>query len=321
MAIEDGKLLELYKKMLLARRMEEKHEYLLKEGKCPTFGHFSTGSEAVGVGAMGALSKDDVMIGSHRGFSEYIGKGMDPKDLWAEYLCKKNVLDGKAGIQVSDKGNNIPGMSACIGGMFAIAVGMAYAIKYKGEDRVVVVSYGDGGYNQADAHPSMIMASSWKLPLIFHVANNGYAQYTPTEEFLPTKNIAARGAAYNIPAQSIDGQRVDLVYEASQKAVDHARSGKGPYLLEYMTHRQCLHFTGDRGGYVDVVKRREWAKRDPIDLGRKLLIEKGIISEKDIDNLNREIEDIVEESLNHALNLPSSDINDLSSNVYASMDW
>ena len=96
MTIENEKLLDLYKKMLLTRKMEQKHEQLLNEGKCSTFGHFSTGSEAVGVGAMGALRKDDVMIGSHRGFSEYIGKGMDPKDLWAEYLCKKNVLDGKA---------------------------------------------------------------------------------------------------------------------------------------------------------------------------------------------------------------------------------
>ena len=242
---------------------------------------------------------------------------MAPNDIWAEYLGKKHILDGKAGIEISDKGNNIPGMGACIGSMFAMAVGMAYAIKYRKEDRVVVVSYGDGGYNQADAHPAMVMAASWKLPLIFHVPNNGYAEYTPTEEFLPTKNIAARGAAYNIPAESIDGQRVDLVCEAAQKAYEHARSGKGPYLMEYMTHRQCLHYSGDRGGYVDEDKLCEWSERDPIDLGRNILIEKGIVAEEDFDKIEAEIDNEVEESLNFAMNLPALTINDLSTNVFA----
>ena len=128
MALDNFKLLELLKKMVLARKMEEKHAELLADKKPIAFAHFSTGMEAVGIGAMTALRKDDVMIGSHRGFAEYIGKGMEPLDIWAEYLGKKHILDGKAGIQVSDRENNIPGMTACIGGGFAIAAGMAYAI-------------------------------------------------------------------------------------------------------------------------------------------------------------------------------------------------
>ena len=324
MSVAESKLTDLLKKMLLTRKMEEKHAALLKDKKPIAFAHFSAGMEAVGIGAMAALSKDDVMIGSHRGFVEYIGKGMAPVDIWAEYLGKKHVLDGKAGIQVSDKQNNIPGMTACIGGGYAMAVGMAYAVKMKGENRVVVLSYGDGGYNQSDAHPAMLIASSWKLPLIFHVPYNGWAEYTPSDEFIPTKSVAARGVAYNIPAESVDGQRVDLVYEAAKKAVEHARSGKGPYIMEYMTYRQSLHFSGDSGAYIGEAERRErakWAERDPIKLCKEMLVNRGIISESDFEEISSDIDSIVEDSLKQALDLPAPDVNDMYENVYASVDW
>jgi pyruvate dehydrogenase E1 component alpha subunit len=324
MSVENNKLLDLLKKMLLTRKMEEKYEALYKNNVTVALAHFSTGMEAVAIGATAALRKEDIMIGSHRGFGEYIGKGMDPLDIWAETLGKKKVLNGKAGVQLSDKGNNIPGMTACIGGGYAIAVGIAYAVKKKGEDRVVMISYGDGGYNQSDVHPAMVIASSWKLPLIFHVPNNGWAEYTRSEEFIPTKNLAARGAAYNIPAESIDGQRVDLVYEAAQRAMEHARSGKGPYFMEYMTHRQALHWTGDTGAYIDEKERTErlkWAKRDPIQLCKKMLIEKRVITESDFKKIDSDIDNILEESLKQAMGLPAPDINDMYENVYASIDW
>lgn len=323
MALDNVKLLELLRKMVLTRKMEEKHAELLAEGKPIAFAHFSTGMEAVGIGAMTALRKDDVMIGSHRGFVEYIGKGMKPLDIWAEYLGKKHILDGKAGIQISDRENNIPGMTACIGGGFAIAAGMAYAIKKREEDRVVVLSYGDGGYNQSDAHPSMVIASSWKLPLIFHVPYNDWAEYTPSDEFNPTKSIAARGAAYDISADSVDGQRVDIVYEAAQKAIEHARSGKGPYIMEYRTHRQNLHWSGDLGAYIDEKERearQEWGKKDPIKLCKEMLIEKKIITIKEFDEISRDIDNIVADSLEKAINLQYPTIDDMYQNVYASND-
>jgi TPP-dependent pyruvate/acetoin dehydrogenase alpha subunit len=322
MAIKDDALLELFKKMILTRKMEEKHQALLfKEKAKIAFGHWSTGQEAVGIGATAALKKEDVMIGSHRGFVEYIGKGMDPVDIWAEYLGKKNVLNGKAGIQVSDKRNNIPGMTSAIGGCYALAVGIAYALKMRGEDRLVWVSYGDGGYNQSDTHPAMIMASSLKLPLIFHVPYNGWAEYTRSEEFNPTKSVAARGVAYNIPAFSVDGQRIEVVYEAAKKAVEHVRSGKGPYITEYMTRRLANHFSGDQGGYIDEDERREWAKRDPIKLCREMLIKKGVISETDFKRIDAEMEHVMQNALKQAMALPDPDVNDLYSNVYASIDW
>jgi pyruvate dehydrogenase E1 component alpha subunit len=319
MPIEKNKMLELFKKMLLVRRMEEKHEAILKSNIKIAFAHFGTGQEAVGIGATAALRKDDVMIGCHRGFAEYIGKGMEPADLWAEYLGKKKILNGKAGIQISNRENNIPGMTACIGGSFAIAVGIAHALKNKKDDRVVMLSYGDGAYNQSDVHPSMIFASSLKLPIIFHVIYNQWVQNTRSEVFNPTKSIAARGVAYNIPAISVDGQRVDLVYEAASQAVEHARSGKGPYIMEYKTYRMALHWSGDRGEYIDDAARaekREWEARDPIKLCKEMLINQGIITKSDLPKLIAEIDNSVEESFQYALQLPNPDATDLYSNVF-----
>ncbi len=317
MEVSKNKLLELLKKMLLTRKMEDRHRYLLEKRAPIAFAHFSTGMEAVGIGAMSALRKDDVMIGCHRGFAEYIGKGMDPIDIWAEYLGKKRVLNGKAGIQISDKENNIPGMPACIGGSYAIAVGIAYAIKKRAEDRVVVVSYGDGGYNQSDVHPAMVIASSLKLPLIFHVANNGWAEYTRSEEFIPTKNLAVRGAAYNIPAKSINGQRVDLVYTAAKKAIDYVRSGSGPYFMEYLTCRLGPHFSGDTGEYMTEEDKCGWPVKDPINIAKALLIKKGIITEQGYRKIEAEAENQAEKTLQYALALPDTDTDDLYTNVYA----
>jgi TPP-dependent pyruvate/acetoin dehydrogenase alpha subunit len=318
-SLDRDRLLELFQKMVLVRKMEEKHAATLKSNIKIAFAHLGTGQEAVGIGATAALRNDDVMMGCHRGFAEYIGKGMDPVDLWAEYLGKKKVLNGKAGIQVSDREHNIPGMSACIGGSYAIAVGIAYAIKYRKEDRVVMISYGDGGYNQSDAHPAMVFASSLKLPVIFHVTYNSWAQNTRSEVFNPTQSVAARGAAYNIPARSVDGQRVDLVYAAAREAVEHARSGKGPYLMEYRTYRMALHWSGDRGEYIDDAARaekREWEARDPIKFCQEMLIQEGIVAGSDIPKIVAEIDNRVEESFNFALRLPNPDVQDLCSNVF-----
>ncbi len=309
--------LELLQKMLLTRKMEDRHRELLKKNAPIAFAHFGTGMEAVGIGAMSALRKDDVMIGCHRGFAEYIGKGMDPVDIWAEYLGKKKLLNGKAGIQLSDKEFNIPGMTACIGGSYALAVGIAYAIKEKKEDRVVVISYGDGGYNQSDVHPAMVIASSWKLPLIFHVANNGWAEYTPSKEFIPTKNLAVRGVAYNIPAKSVNGQRVDIVYNAAKQAIEHARSGKGPYFMEYMTYRLGPHFSGDPGEYITEKEKRDWPAKDPINIARKFMISQGIITAAEFKKIETEADNRAEETLQFALKLPDADASDLYANIFA----
>lgn len=322
MTVDSALLLELLQKMLLSRSMESRHRHMVAQykhsrGPFICFAHPSRGQEAVGIGATAVLRQDDVMIGSHRGFVEYLGKGMSPLDIFAEYLGKKHILDGKAGIQISDKGLNIPNMTACIGGGYAIAVGMAYAIKTRGEDRIVMLSYGDGGYNQADAHPAMVAASSLKLPVLFHCSYNGWAEYTRSEEFNPTGSVAARGSAYDIPSSSADGQRVDVVYEAAKKAVDHVRSGQGPFIQEYRTIRMGPHWSNDNAAYMDKQENRSLARRDPIKLCKELLINRGALTETGFERMKATAVQTVAETVRQALALPYPDKNDLFSNLTA----
>jgi TPP-dependent pyruvate/acetoin dehydrogenase alpha subunit len=322
MTVESAQLLEFLQKMMLTRRMETRHRQLLdqyrrSQGPFICFSHFSRGQEAVGIGATAALREDDVMIGSHRGFVEYLGKGMRPLDIFAEYLGRKHILDGKAGIQISDKEHHIPGMTACIGGGYGIAVGIAYALKLRRQDRIVMLSYGDGGYNQGDAHPAMIMASSLRLPVLFHVPYNGWAEYTRSEEFNPTGSVAARGVAYGIQADSVDGQQVEVVYEAARKAVDYVRSGRGPYIMEYRTFRLGPHWSGDTGEYMDAGEIEHWLQRDPIKLCSELLFARGAISQQDLERMSSDIDRTVEAALDEALSLPFPDQGDMFSNVLA----
>jgi TPP-dependent pyruvate/acetoin dehydrogenase alpha subunit len=322
MTVEDSRLLELLQKMMLTRSMESRHRHLLAQyknsrGPFICFAHLSRGQEAVGIGATAALREDDVMIGTHRGFVEYVGKGMRPLDIFAEYLGKKHILNGKSGIQISDKAHNIPSMTACIGGGFGIAVGMAYAIKMRGEDRVVMLCYGDGAYNQADAHPAMVIASSLKLPLLFHCPYNGWTEYTRSEEVNPTGSVAARGCAYNIPFDSVDGQRVEVVYEAAMKAVEHVRSGRGPFIQEYRTNRLGPHWSGDNGSYMDKEENQELAKRDPVRLCKELLIERGALTEEGFARMNASVMEEVEETIDQALQLHYPSREDMFSNVTA----
>lgn len=318
MTVENRILLELLEKMILTREMELRHKRLLADfyaskGPFIVFQHPSRGEEAVGIGVTAALRREDVMLGTHRGFPEYLGKGMSALDLLAEYLGKKALLDGRAGIQVSHRGLNIPPMTSCLGGSFAIAVGMAYAIKFRKEDRVVALFYGDGAYNEYDSHAAMLISSSLKLPLLFVARYNGWAQYTRSEEFNPTGSVAARGVAYNIQTDIADGNRIDVVYETAQKAIERVRSSGEPFIMEYKTFRLGPHWSGDTffTSYMDKKENAEWLQRDPIILGRDLLVERGILSYETFDELSARISGEVDVLLEQALSLPYPDEQDM----------
>jgi TPP-dependent pyruvate/acetoin dehydrogenase alpha subunit len=322
MALDRALALELLQRMMLARGLESRHRHMVAQyknsrGPFVCFAHPSRGQEAVGIGATATLRKDDVMLGSHRGMVEYLGKGMPALGILAEYLGKKRMLDGKAGIQISDREHNIPCMPACIGGSYAIAVGIAYAIKMRGEDRVVMVSYGDGGYNQADAHPAMVMASSLKLPVLFHCPYNGWAQFSRSEEFNPTGSVAVRGRAYDIAFDSVDGQNIETVYEAAEKAVQYVRSGQGPFIQEYRTFRMGPHWSGDMGSYMDKRENQERSNKDPIKIYKALLIERGWLTEEAYARMGASVLQTVRVTVGQALALPYPDRTDVWTNVTA----
>ncbi|OPY78100.1 MAG: Acetoin:2,6-dichlorophenolindophenol oxidoreductase subunit alpha [Syntrophorhabdus sp. PtaU1.Bin058] len=317
MALSNEKIIELYRNMLLVRTIEEKHAKLLAEGRIQLMGHFGTGQEAVSIGVTGPLRKEDILFGTHRGVGEYIGKGMNPKDIWAEYLGKRTGLSkGKGTLHLADRDLNIPFVVGSLGADWSIAVGTALASKMKKTDQVTLYFVGEGTCNQADAHPAMNMAALWKLPIVFAVCTNQFCEMSYMSEHCPTEDIAPRAAGYGIPYEIVDGQDIETTYKATEKAIKHARSGKGPYCVEYKTFRMALHFSGDPGGYVKPEDLEQWAKRDPIDLCRKKLLEKKIITPAQDNKLWAEIKEEVDMAVEAALSDQDPTTEDFITDIY-----
>ena len=316
--LEKELLVELYRKMILVRTMEETHARLLEGGKISLMGHFGTGQEAVAIGVTAPLRREDILFGTHRGVGEFIGKGMSPTDIWLEYLGKRNSpCKGKGGLHLADRKNNIPGLVPCLGSDFSMAVGTALAAAIRRTDQVTLCLAGEGTCNQGDAHPSMCMAALWKLPLVFAVCTNQFCEFSAMEEVYPTKDVAPRAAGYGIPYEIVDGQDVETVYDAAVRAVEHARSGRGPYLVEYKTFRMALHYSGDRGGYVNPDDLTAWGKRDPIDLCRRTLLEMNFITADEDDTLREDIDREVAAAVEAAMAAPDPTPADLLADVYA----
>jgi TPP-dependent pyruvate/acetoin dehydrogenase alpha subunit len=318
MSLKNEELLGLYRKMLLVRAMEEKHGSLLQEGRIQLMSHFGTGQEAVAVGVTGPLRQNDILFGTHRGVGEYIGKGMSAKDIWLEYMGKKTGLcKGKGTLHLCDKRVNIPGLVSSLGSDFSHAVGAALASKMQKKDQVTLYFVGEGTCNQGEAHPSMCMAALWKLPVVFAVCTNQFCELSYMCEHYPTEDVAPRAAGYGIPYDIVDGQDIETTYAATEKAVEHARSGKGPYLVEYKTFRMALHFSGDPGGYVKQEDLEKWGKRDPIDLCQAKLLDRGVLTSAADKTLRQEVQAEVNQAVEGAFAAPDPTVEDLFEGVYA----
>jgi pyruvate dehydrogenase E1 component alpha subunit len=304
--------------MLLVRFVEELHDKLLQEGKIQLMGHFGTGQEAVAIGVTGPLRKEDILFGTHRGVGEYIGKGMTPQNIWLEYLGKKaGLCKGKATLHLGDREHNILPVPSSLGADFSMAVGSALASKMKKTDRVTLYFVGEGTCNQADAHPSMNMAALWNLPVVFAVCNNQLCEMTYMGECFTTPDVAPRAECYGIPTEIVDGQDIETVYAATEKAVAHARSGKGPYLVECKTFRMATHYSGDPGGYINPEDIEKWAKRDPIDLCRNHLFARNALTPDEDQKIRAEITAEARASFDAAFSSPDPTAKDLFEDVYA----
>ncbi|MFH1138341.1 MAG: thiamine pyrophosphate-dependent dehydrogenase E1 component subunit alpha [Pseudomonadota bacterium] len=318
MELDKTTLLECYRRMLLVRAMEEKHDQLLKEGRIQLMSHFGTGQEAVSIGVTAPLRREDILFGTHRGVGEYIGKGMTARDIWAEYLGKRTGLcKGKGTLHLCDKKNNIPGLVSSLGSDFSYSVGAALAAKMQNTGQITLYFVGEGTCNQADFHPSLCMAALWKLPLIFAVCTNQFCELSYMCEHYPTEDVAPRAAGYGMPYAIVDGQDIETTYEATQKAVEHARSGQGPFLVEYKTFRMALHFSGDPGGYVKPEDVEKWGKRDPIDICRAKILARGWLGEDDDKNFRAKVVEENEQALAEGFAAPDPTIDDLFEDVYA----
>jgi TPP-dependent pyruvate/acetoin dehydrogenase alpha subunit len=284
-------LLGLYRKMLEIREVEQALISLFERGKMPGFIHSYIGEEASAVGICAALRPDDYITSTHRGHGHILAKGGDPKRFMAEvYGRSTGYCMGKGGsMHIADFELGILGANGVVGGGIPIAAGAACSSVLLGKDQVAVSFFGDGAANIGAFHESLNLAAVWSLPVVFVCENNGYADFISVRDHLCVEHIADRAAAYGMPGVWFDGNDVLAVYEAAREAVDRARSGGGPTLLEAVTYRLRGHYEGDPQPYRTDVEVSEWREKDPIPRFAARLGEWGLLDEPTAEQIRGEV--------------------------------
>jgi len=320
--IGKDKALNLYRKMVEIRSFEERIRFLFLEGKMPGTIHQYIGMEACAVGVCLALEDDDVIASTHRPHGHAIAKGLTFKEIMAELYGKTTgCCKGKGGSM--HMGNINKGMLpaiAIVGGNLPIVVGMALAFKLKSEKRVAVSFFGDGASNEGSFHESLNMAAVYNVPAVFVCENNQYGASTNIKKVLKIKNIADRAKSYGMKGIIADGMDVLDVYLKAKKAIDDAREGKGPALLELKTFRYCGHSRRDPSNYIPKEEKGFWAKKDPIKSYKRLLINESVFSGKELEKMEKDIEGRLDEAIDYAQNSPDPKPEDTFNDLYISME-
>ena len=304
--IEEKTLTYLFEKMLEIRRFEEKVWDLFGRNLIPGTLHLYIGEEATAVGVCANLRVDDYITSTHRGHGHCIAKGAKLDRMMAELLGKKTgYCKGKGGsMHVADASVGILGATAVVGSGIPIAVGAGLSCKLRKTDQVVGCFFGDGASNQGTFHEALNMAALWKLPVIFVCENNLYAMGTRISRAAAIKNLADRAGAYGMLGVAVDGNDVVAVYKAAKEAVERARNGDGPTLIECKTYRHKGHSRFDPAKYRPSEEVREWMKKDPILRFRKKLIEEGILTEEEADQIDERITKAAKAAARFALESP-----------------
>jgi len=313
------KLIEMYRKMLEIRYFEEKVYELYGKNLVPGTIHLYAGQEAVAVGVCANLRKNDYITSTHRGHGHCIAKGADLKRVMAEILGRKTgYCKGKGGsMHIADFNVGMLGATAVVGAGLPIAAGAGLSIKLRGTDQVVACFFGDGASNQGTFHEAINMAAIWRLPVLFVCENNLYAMGTRQSMVMLIENVADRAVAYGIPGVVVDGNDVLAVYEVAEKAVERARKGEGPTLIECKTYRHKGHSRFDPATYRPKEEVEAWLKKDPISRFRKKLLEMGIFTESEAESIEREVDIKIEDAVKFALESPYPKPEEALEDVYA----
>ncbi|MBB4050534.1 pyruvate dehydrogenase E1 component alpha subunit [Devosia subaequoris] len=307
--------LEAFREMLLIRRFEEKAGQMYGMGLIGGFCHLYIGQEAVVTGITMASEKGkDAQITGYRDHGHMLVMGLDPKGVMAELTGRQGGLSkGKGGsMHMFSNEHRFYGGNGIVGAQASLGTGLAFASKYTGDGSVSITYFGDGAANQGQVYESFNMAKLWNLPVVYIIENNKYAMGTSTERSSATTDFSMRGASFNIPGEQVDGMDVRMVYDAAQRAIEHARSGKGPYILEMLTYRYRGHSMSDPAKYRskdEVTKYRQ--ERDPIEQVRTRLIEGGSITEEELKKIETDIRAVVTEAADFATNDPEPDASEL----------
>ena len=313
-------LIEFYRRMFLIRRFEERTAEQYALGKIGGFCHLYIGQEAVAVGAIAALREDDYVLSAYRDHGHCLAKGSDPKRVMAELFGRTTGLcKGMGGsMHLVDSARNFLGGYAIVGGHIPLATGVAFAVKYQNKDQVVLCFFGEGAVPTGICHESLNMAALWKLPVIFICENNRYGMGTPVERASAIYNIAQVASAYDMPKDSFDGMDVIEVYEHVKSAVNMVRSKQAPIFLEAKTYRFMGHSMSDpaHGHYRSKEEVDEAKKRDPIPGLKRRLLQKKILTEVQLQAIEKEVQEIVEESVRFADASPEPSVKLLEKDLY-----
>jgi len=309
----------MYKRMLEIRFFEEKVFELYGQNLVPGTIHLYLGEEAVAVGVCNAIRKDDYITSTHRGHGHCIAKGAELKRTMAEILGKKTgYCKGKGGsMHIADFSIGMLGATAVVGAGIPIAVGAGLSVKLRRTDQVVACFFGEGASNQGTFHESINMASIWKLPVIFVCENNLYAMGTRQSTVMAIENVADRAVAYGIPGVVVDGNDVSAVYEAAQRAVERARKGEGPTLIECKTYRHKGHSRVDPAKYRPKEEVEEWLAKDPIKRFKEKLLQTNTLTEPEIQQIEKEVSAEIEEAVKFAMESPYPAPEEALEDVYA----
>ena len=281
MALSKTQLMSFYRTMRLIRRFEERVVELVNRDEIPGVTHEYVGQEAVATGVCAALRPDDVITSTHRGHGHILAKGGDPRRMMAELMGKATGYNrGRGGsMHIADLSLGIYGANGIVGAGAPIACGAALAAKLERSQRVAVAFFGDGGMNQGVVHEALNLAAIWRLPVVFVCENNGYAISAPIGEMAVIERLADRAAAYGMPGKPVDGMDVLAVHAAAREAVERARTGAGPTLLECRTYRFVGHFTAEKARGIKYRSDEEiarWRERDPLLTYPQWLRKQGI---------------------------------------------
>lgn len=315
--------LKWYESMLLMRKFEERAGQLYGMQKIRGFCHLYIGQEAVVAGAMTVLRPEDAMITAYRDHAHALAKGVSANAVMAELYGKvTGCSKGKGGsMHMFSAEHRFFGGHGIVGGQIPLGAGIAFAEKYNGTANICVCYLGDGAVRQGAFHEALNMAMYWKLPVIFIIENNNYAMGTSVERTSNVTDLYKLGAAYDMPSEPVDGMSVEAVHIAMEKVAEHARSGKGPYLLEMRTYRYKGHSMSDPAKYRTKEEVEKYKTTDPIDMVLKTIMQKKLATEKEIEAINERVKNEVEESVKFSEESPYPDAAAVYEDVYVQADY
>jgi len=313
--------LRMFTQMARIRAFEDQANQLYLSAKMPGLTHMYSGEEAVAVGICEALRVSDKITSTHRGHGHCVAKGAEFKEMFCELLGKEEgYCRGKGGsMHIADQSNGNLGANAIVGGSMGIATGAAFSARLLGKDDVTVCFFGDGATAQGLLYEVMNMAALWHLPLIYACENNGYSEYTKTEE-IAAGSITARAEAFGIEAHTVDGQDVLAVNTLTEKLVARARKGEGPFFVELMTYRYHGHHVGDinREYYRPKNEEKDWRdNKDPITLFARYLTKEGIATSDELAAMQAEIKTEAAAAVAYALAAKYPDVSEVDMHVFA----